>query len=88
MPNKIFKTELSGNNFIVYAYLVKCKDKKTHRCYPSRATIARECKIKSITTVDKCLQYLEENGYIEKTKQFDINGRGQKSNIYTVNKIE
>lgn len=55
-------------------------------CFPSRETIAKKCGIKSLRTVDKALNALEELGYIEKTYRYKVNGSND-SNIYTISKI-
>ena len=73
--------------FAVYSYLTRLKDKR-NTCWPSRETIAKNCKIKSLTTVDRALKGLEEKGYIDITHRYDFSGKGRLSSIYTVNKIE
>ena len=86
LPNNIFDEHLSMSEFYVYACLVKSKDKRTHQCWPSRATIAKNCDIKSLTTVDKALKGLDDRGMISITPRYDLDGKGRLSSIYTVNK--
>lgn len=84
IPHRIFKEELNGTEFIVYAYLVSCTD-SSKTCFPSRETIAKNCQIKSIRTVDKTLAALEERGLISKLSRFDYSGKGRLSNLYSIN---
>lgn len=87
LPNQIFDKGLTTSEFVVYCFIVKCSD-KSHRCFPSRRTIARQCNI-SVSTVDKALNGLIDNGLIEKTSRFDFSKEQQQlSNIYTLNKIQ
>lgn len=87
LPNEIFNVGLSVSEFVVYCYLVRCSD-KSHKCFPSRKTIAKNCNI-SVTTVDKALNGLIDVGLIDKTKRYDFDKvQQQLSNVYTVNKIQ
>lgn len=86
LPNCIYDDDLNPYQISVYGYLVRCAD-KSGRCYPSRETISKKCNIKSVVTVDKAIKELESRGYIDKTKRYDFSGRGNLSNIYTINKI-
>ncbi len=87
LPNQIFDEGLTASEFVVYSYLVKCSD-KSHRCFPSRRTIARQCNI-SVSTVDKALNGLIDKGLIDKTSRFDFSKEQQQlSNIYTLNRIQ
>lgn len=87
LPNNIFEEDMDLKEFAVYSYLVRCADKR-NTCWPSRETIAKKCKIKSLTTVDRALRGLQDKGYIDITRRYDISGKGRLSSIYTVNKIE
>ena len=87
LPNDIFQRDLTNKEFIVYCYLVRCKNVH-NQCWPSRSTIAKNCRIKSLTTVDKSIQGLIDKGFIYKTGHYDHNGKGQLSNIYTINILE
>lgn len=87
LPNQIFDQGLTASEFVVYSYLARCSD-KSHRCFPSRRTIARQCNI-SVSTVDKALNGLIDKGLIDKTSRFDFSKEQQQlSNIYTLNKIQ
>lgn len=87
IPNNIFDTDITAQEYFVLSYLVRCKDKQ-NQCWPSRSTIAKNCKIKCLSTLDKYLQNLEDKGFISKTKRYSYDGTHQLSNIYTVNKFE
>lgn len=87
LPNQIFDEGLTASEFTVYSYFVRCSD-KSHRCFPSRRTIARKCNI-SVSTADKALNGLIYKGLIEKTSRFDFSKEQQQlSNIYTLNRIQ
>ena len=85
LPNDIHDHDLTNKEFVILSYLVRCKD-RDDKCNPSRATIARKSKTKSLITVDKCLKSLEEKGYIHKMHMYDHSGKGQLSNTYFINK--
>ena len=87
LPNHIFDEDMDLKEFAVYAYLTKSKG-KDNKCWPSRETIGRNCKIKSLTTVDRALKGLSDKGYIAITPRYDFDGKGRLSSIYTVNKLE
>lgn len=86
LPNAIFNEELTHTQFVVYSYLVRCSDKH-NMCYPSRETIAKNCGIKTIRTVDSAIKELEDKGLITKTKRKDYSNRWYMSNIYTINEL-
>lgn len=87
LPNQIFDEDLTTSEFVVYSYLEKCSD-KSHRCIPSRRTIARQCNI-SVSTVNKALNGLIDKGLIDKTSRFDFSKEQQQlSNIYTLKRIQ
>lgn len=85
VPNSIFDEGLTPYDITVYCFLARSSD-KSRMCFPSRETIAKKCGIKSLRTVDKALNALEELGYIEKTYRYKVNGSND-SNIYTISKI-
>ena len=87
LPNDIFDHDINQTEFMVLAYLVS-KAKRNNQCYPSRATIAKKCKIKTMQTVDAYLKRLEEKHYIHKMYRFDHDEKMQLSNIYTIEKLE
>lgn len=40
-PNEIFSLGLSPGEFAVYAYLLRCANRRTHQCWPSYKTIGK-----------------------------------------------
>lgn len=84
LPNCIFEERLTPNEFIIYSYLLRCKD-NSNRCFPSRSTIAKNCCL-SVCTVDRYLQKLIDRGLVEKTQRYGDNQ--QYSNLYTVHIVE
>ena len=83
LPNKIFDEGLTPNEFVVYSFLTKAKDKK-NQSYWSVPNMAHYCGICN-TTCRKALSSLKEKGYIDISERYLDNV--QQSNIYTVNKI-
>ncbi|MDE5985057.1 MAG: helix-turn-helix domain-containing protein [Eubacterium sp.] len=83
MPNKIFDEGLTPNEFVVYSFLTKAKDKR-NQSYWSVPHMAHYCGICD-TTCRKALSSLKEKGYIEISERYQDNV--QQSNIYTVNRI-
>ncbi len=83
LPNKIFEECLTPNEFVVYSFLTKAKDKK-NQSYWSVPHMAHYCGICD-TTCRKALSSLKEKGYIEISERYRDNV--QQSNIYTVRKI-
>ena len=43
LPNEIIDLGLSGGEILVYAFLIRCEDRKTYTCYPSYDTIGSAC---------------------------------------------
>ena len=86
VPNCIYEEKLKARDFAVYCYLFYRSDMKTFKCYPSRSTIAKNCRMTE-PTVDEALRVLEDNGLISVTHRFDYNTGNRLSNIYTINKI-
>ena len=84
LPNRIFDERLSPNEFIVYSFLVRAKD-SAGQSFWSVPMIAKSCSM-CASTCRKVLRSLESGGYITISKRF-IGGE-QKSNLYTVNKIQ
>ena len=39
MPNEIFNFGLRAGEIALYAFLLKCEDRKTFKCWPSYKTI-------------------------------------------------
>lgn len=89
LPNEVFFMELSPGEIAVYAYLLKCEDKKTYQCYPSYRTIGSNIGA-SINSVKKYVESLEKKNLISTentsimTKDFlKLNG----NLLYTINPI-
>ena len=61
LPNAIFDLGLTAEEIAVYAFLMKCEDRRTYTCYPSYKTIGRAIG-KSKNTVIKYVNLLEEKG--------------------------
>lgn len=83
LPNKIFDEGFTPNEFVVYSFLTKTKNKSS-QSYWSVPNIAHYCGICN-TTCRKTLSSLKEKGYIEISERYRDNV--QQSNIYTVNRI-
>lgn len=83
LPNKIFDEGFTPNEFVVYSFLTKAKN-KSGQSYWSVPNIAHYCGICN-TTCRKTLSSLKEKGYIEISERYHDNV--QQSNIYTVNRI-
>lgn len=83
LPNKIFDEGLTPNEFVVYSFLTKAKDKK-NQSYWSVPNIAHYCGICE-NSCRKAIKSLTDKGYVDVTKRYLDNA--QQSNIYTVRKI-
>ena len=89
MPNEVFLLGLSPGELVVYSYLKRCEDRRTHRCWPSYKTIGKAVGM-SDNTVRKYVLKLEERGLItaEPTSRFDSEGRKRNGNLlYTMHPI-
>ena len=64
LPNEIFTLGLSPGELSVYAYLIFCEDRKTHRCWPSIGRISQHTGM-SANTVAKYNRRLEEKQLID-----------------------
>lgn len=83
LPNKIFEEGLTPNEFVVYSFLTKAKDKK-NQSYWSVPHMAHYCGICE-NSCRKAIKSLTDKGYVDVTKRYLDNA--QQSNIYTVRKI-
>nr|WP_319489975.1 helix-turn-helix domain-containing protein [uncultured Caproiciproducens sp.] len=73
---------LTAKSINVYLYLAECSNGKGE-CWPSKKTIAEDCKI-SVATVTRALRELEKAGMIiSEPRRRNLNN-GQTSNRYTV----
>lgn len=64
MPNEIFNLGLRAGEIALYAFLLKCEDRKTFKCWPSYRTISGALNI-SKNTVKKYVESLYEKQLID-----------------------
>lgn len=86
LPNEIFELNLSASAFLVYCYLRRCADRKTHQCYPSYETISEAVGL-CRNTVQKCVCELVDMGLICTENTSVITRNGLKHNgtlLYTI----
>ncbi len=86
LPNIIFDLGLTAEEIAVYAFLMKCEDRRTYTCYPSYKTIG-DAIGKSRNTVIKYVNMLEEKELITKRKSFVITKDGKAWNGNLIFKI-
>ena len=89
-PNEIFSLGLSPGEFAVYAYLLRCANRRTHQCWPSYKTIGRAVRM-STNTVRKYVCELEERQLIstESTSVTTRDGLKRNGNLlYTIRPIQ
>ena len=65
LPNVIFDLGLTAEEIAIYAFLMKCEDRRTYTCYPSYKTIGKAIG-KSKNTVIKYVNMLEEKSLLFK----------------------
>ena len=90
LPNAIFELGLSSSAFLVYSYLQRCANGKTHQCYPSYDTIGKAVGL-SRNTVQKCVGELADKGliYTENTSVITKDGMKRNGNLlYTIRAAE
>ena len=90
LPNEIFSLGLDSSEISIYAYLLRCENRKTFQCHPSYKTIGRAVSL-SENTVRKYVSSLEEKGLIltEPTTVTTRNGRVRNGNLlYTICPID
>ncbi|OUQ76276.1 helix-turn-helix domain-containing protein [Flavonifractor sp. An100] len=63
LPNELFQLGLDYGELAVYSFLKRCKNRKTHQCWPSIKTIGEAVGM-SENTVRKYIRQLEERGLI------------------------
>ena len=76
LPNAIFDLGLTAEEIAIYAFLMRCEDRRTFTCYPIYKTIGRAIG-KSKNTVMKYVNMLEEKCLISKRKTFVITKDGK-----------
>lgn len=90
MPNEIFNFGLRAGEIALYAFLLKCEDRKTFKCWPSYKTICKALNISKNTVrnyVDKlCEKQLIE---VEYTYVYTKNGEKRNGNLmYKIRPIQ
>ena len=90
VPNEIFCLGLSSGEIAVYAYLLRCENRKTFQCHPSYKTIGKAVSM-SKNTIRKYVGSLIEKRLIttEPTTVYTQKGEKRNGNLrYTVRPIE
>ena len=90
VPNEIFCLGLSSGEIAVYAYLLRCENRKTFQCHPSYKTIGNAVGM-SKNTVRKHVDGLTKKRLITTEPTTVITKNGEKRNgnlLYTVCPIE
>ena len=85
-PNEIFSLGLSPGEFAVYAYLLRCANRRTHQCWPSYKTIGTATQM-SVNTVRKHVCSLADKGLISTEDTTVFTKTGLKHNgslLYTI----
>ena len=89
VPNEIFCLGLSSGEISVYAYLLRCENRKTFQCHPSYKTIGNAVGM-SKNTVKKYVDSLIEKRLITAEPTSVITQKGEKRNgnlRYTIRPI-
>lgn len=89
VPNEIFCLGLSSGEIAVYAYLLRCENRKTFQCHPSYKTIGNAVGM-SKNTVKKYVDILIEKQLITAEPTSVITQKGEKRNgnlRYTIRPI-
>ena len=89
-PNEIFSLGLSSGEFSVYAYLLRCANRRIQQCWPSYKTIGSAVKM-SANTVRKYVCELEERQLISTESTTVTTKAGLKRNgnlLYTIRPIQ
>lgn len=90
LPNEIFLLGLCPGELAVYAYLLRCENRKTHQCWPSYKTIGKAVGMTE-NTVAKYVGNLENKGLIrtEPTTVTTKAGKRRNGNLmYTILPIQ
>ena len=89
VPNEIFCLGLSGGEIAVYAYLLRCENRKTFQCHPSYKSIGNAVGM-SKNTVKKYVDSLIKKRLITAEPTSVITQKGEKRNgnlCYTIRPI-
>ena len=90
IPNAVFDLDLTDGEILVYAFLLRCEDRKTYQCHPSYTTIGRAIG-KSVNSVRKYVQGLTQKGLITTEHTQIITKSGETRNgtlLYTILPIQ
>ena len=90
LPNEIFLLGLTPGELAVFSYLMRCEDRKTHRCHPSYKTIGKAVHL-SPNTVAKHVNALREKRLITTENTEIVTRSGEKRNgtlLYTIRPVE
>lgn len=90
VPNEVFDMGLEYGEISIYAYLLRCENRKTYQCHPSYKTIGRAVRM-SANTVRKYISGLERKGLIrtEATTITTKDGRTRNGSLrYTIRPIQ
>ena len=90
LPNEIFLLGLCPGDLAVYAYLLRCENRKTHQCWPSYKTIGKAVGMAE-NTVAKYVGNLENKGLIRTEPTTVTTKAGKKRNgnlMYTILPIQ
>lgn len=86
LPNEIFLLGLCPGELAVYAYLLRCENRKTHQCWPSYKTVGKAVNL-SENTVRKHVYSLVDRGLIQTENTTVMTKAGLKRNgnlLYTI----
>ena len=86
VPNEVFDIGLEYGEISVYAYLLRCENRKTYQCHPSYKPIGRAVHM-SANTVRKYISGLERKGLVrsEPTMITTKDGRTRNGSLrYTI----
>ena len=89
MPNETFCLGLSSGEIAVYAYLLRCENRKTFQCHPSYKTIGKAVGM-SKNTIRKYVDGLAQKRLIttESTTVYTQKGEKRNGNLrYTIRPI-
>ena len=90
IPNAVFDLALTDGEILVYAFLLRCEDRRTYQCHPSYATIGRAIG-KSVNSVRKYVQGLIRKRLITTEHTQIVTKSGETRNgtlLYTILPIQ
>lgn len=90
LPSELFFLNIGHGAITVYAYLLYCEDRRTHRCHPSYRTILDAVHL-AVSTVIKHVAKLADRQFITVKNTSYIDRHGMKwngNNLYTILPIQ